>query len=94
MRLVILDDYKLASEWAAKYICNRIIQFQPTADRYFTLGLPTGQPSISHSSISLGSLAPAASHLWKSFSNISNSYRFLNWQLSNFCFLLSRDVER
>lgn len=47
MRLVILDDYSLASEWAAKYICNRIVQFQPSADRYFTLGLPTGQPSIS-----------------------------------------------
>uniref|UniRef100_A0A671K9J0 Glucosamine-6-phosphate isomerase n=1 Tax=Sinocyclocheilus anshuiensis TaxID=1608454 RepID=A0A671K9J0_9TELE len=43
MRLVILDDYDLASEWAAKYIRNRIIQFKPTADRYFTLGLPTGE---------------------------------------------------
>ncbi|TDG98555.1 hypothetical protein EPR50_G00201640 [Perca flavescens] len=42
MRLVILDDYDLASEWAAKYIRNRIIQFKPSADRYFTLGLPTG----------------------------------------------------
>lgn len=46
MRLVILDDYELASEWAAKYIRNRIIQFKPSAERYFTLGLPTGeQPS-------------------------------------------------
>lgn len=43
MRLVILDDYELASEWAAKYICNRIIQFKPSATRYFTLGLPTGE---------------------------------------------------
>lgn len=42
MRLVILDNYDLASEWAAKYICNRIIQFRPGQDRYFTLGLPTG----------------------------------------------------
>ncbi|CAB1331036.1 unnamed protein product [Coregonus sp. 'balchen'] len=42
MRLVILEDYDLASEWAAKYIRNRIIQFKPSADRYFTLGLPTG----------------------------------------------------
>lgn len=42
MRLVILDNYDLASEWAAKYICNRIIQFKPGQDRYFTLGLPTG----------------------------------------------------
>lgn len=51
MRLVILDDYNLASEWAAKYICNRIVQFQPSAERYFTLGLPTGQPRISTGSI-------------------------------------------
>ncbi|KAF3844408.1 hypothetical protein F7725_007571, partial [Dissostichus mawsoni] len=42
MRLVILEDYDLASEWAAKYIRNRIIQFKPSAERYFTLGLPTG----------------------------------------------------
>lgn len=46
MRLVILDDYDLASEWAAKYICNRIIHFKPTADRYFTLGLPTGELKV------------------------------------------------
>ena len=42
MRLVILNNYDLASEWAAKYICNRIIQFKPNENRYFTLGLPTG----------------------------------------------------
>lgn len=47
MRLVILDDYDLASEWAAKYIRNRIIQFKPSADRYFTLGLPTGKQKTS-----------------------------------------------
>uniref|UniRef100_A0A8B9KUM5 Glucosamine-6-phosphate isomerase n=1 Tax=Astyanax mexicanus TaxID=7994 RepID=A0A8B9KUM5_ASTMX len=46
MRLVILDDYDLASEWAAKYICNRIVHFKPSADRYFTLGLPTGSTPL------------------------------------------------
>nr|XP_044986249.1 glucosamine-6-phosphate isomerase 2 isoform X3 [Jaculus jaculus]XP_044986250.1 glucosamine-6-phosphate isomerase 2 isoform X3 [Jaculus jaculus] len=46
MRLVILDNYDLASEWAAKYICNRIIQFRPGQDRYFTLGLPTGSTPL------------------------------------------------
>ena len=45
MRLVILDDYDLASEWAAKYVRNRILQFAPTADKPFVLGLPTGQLS-------------------------------------------------
>ncbi|XP_042726507.1 glucosamine-6-phosphate isomerase 2 isoform X2 [Lagopus leucura] len=46
MRLVILEDYDQASEWAAKYICNRIIQFKPTQGRYFTLGLPTGSTPL------------------------------------------------
>ena len=43
MRLVILDDYSLASEWAAKFVKKRINQFQPNAEKYFTLGLPTGK---------------------------------------------------
>lgn len=43
MKLIILNDYDLASEWAAKYIRNRILQFGPGPDRYFTLGLPTGE---------------------------------------------------
>ena len=42
MRLIILDDYDRVSEWAAKYIKRRILQFQPSPDRFFTLGLPTG----------------------------------------------------
>ncbi|XP_064274356.1 glucosamine-6-phosphate isomerase 2 isoform X1 [Passer domesticus] len=46
MRLVILEDYDQASEWAAKYICNRIIQFKPSQGRYFTLGLPTGNTPL------------------------------------------------
>lgn len=46
MRLVILDDYKGACEWAAKYIKKRINQFQPNSDKYFTLGLPTGSTPL------------------------------------------------
>ncbi|XP_041799995.1 glucosamine-6-phosphate isomerase 1 [Chelmon rostratus] len=42
MKLIILDDYNQASEWAAKYIRNKILLFGPGPDRYFTLGLPTG----------------------------------------------------
>ena len=42
MRLIILEDYNSVSEWAAKYIKKRILEFQPGPDRYFTLGLPTG----------------------------------------------------
>ncbi|XP_072352780.1 glucosamine-6-phosphate deaminase 2 isoform X1 [Scyliorhinus torazame] len=42
MRLIILEDYDKASEWAAKYVANSIVQFKPGPNRYFTLGLPTG----------------------------------------------------
>ena len=42
MRLVILDTYDAASEWAAKYVRNTIHKFNPGPDRYFVLGLPTG----------------------------------------------------
>lgn len=45
MKLIILNDYDQASEWAAKYIRNKILQFQPGPDKYFTLGLPTGKKS-------------------------------------------------
>ncbi|KAM9253010.1 glucosamine-6-phosphate deaminase 1 isoform 2-T2 [Dugong dugon] len=44
MKLIILENYSQASEWAAKYIRNRIIQFNPGPDKYFTLGLPTALP--------------------------------------------------
>lgn len=43
MKLIILSDYNEASEWAAKYIRNKILLFNPGPDRYFTLGLPTGK---------------------------------------------------
>ena len=46
MKLVILDDYSGASEWAAKYIKKRILAFAPTADRYFVIGLPTGSTPL------------------------------------------------
>lgn len=42
MRLVILDDYNSATEFAAKHIKKKILDFKPTAERYFVLGLPTG----------------------------------------------------
>lgn len=46
MRLVILDDYEKASEWAASYIRNKITEFCPGPERYFVLGLPTGGTPI------------------------------------------------
>ncbi|KAF1799818.1 hypothetical protein V8B55DRAFT_1541868 [Mucor lusitanicus] len=42
MRLVIRNDYDEVSEWVAHYIKERINQFEPTEERPFVLGLPTG----------------------------------------------------
>jgi glucosamine-6-phosphate deaminase len=46
MRLVILDDYDKASEWAAKYVKKRILEFDPGPDKLFVLGLPTGSTPL------------------------------------------------
>lgn len=46
MKLIILNDYDLASEWAAKYIKNKILLFKPGPEKYFTLGLPTGSTPL------------------------------------------------
>ncbi|CAI9725117.1 glucosamine-6-phosphate isomerase 2 [Octopus vulgaris] len=46
MRLVILDTSNDVSEWAAKYIRRKILEFKPSAERYFTLGLPTGSTPL------------------------------------------------
>ncbi len=43
MRLIILKDYDRTSEWAAKYVRNAIKKFNPGPDKYFVLGLPTGE---------------------------------------------------
>lgn len=42
MRLVPLDNAAQVSVWAARYIVNKINAFQPTAEKPFVLGLPTG----------------------------------------------------
>ncbi|WP_373767133.1 glucosamine-6-phosphate deaminase [Glaesserella sp.] len=42
MRLVPLECAEQVSQWAARYIVDKINAFQPTADRPFVLGLPTG----------------------------------------------------
>lgn len=40
MRLIICDND--VADWAARYIKQRIVEFAPTADNPFVLGLPTG----------------------------------------------------
>jgi glucosamine-6-phosphate deaminase len=40
MRLVITD--KSVGDWAAVYVAKKILEFNPTSDKPFVLGLPTG----------------------------------------------------
>ncbi|KAI7868269.1 hypothetical protein BDF14DRAFT_1794700 [Spinellus fusiger] len=42
MRLIIRQDYENVSSYSANYVKERINQFEPTKDRPFVLGLPTG----------------------------------------------------
>lgn len=46
MQVIILPDYNTISEWTANYIVRRIDMFNPTADRPFVLGLPTGSSPL------------------------------------------------
>ncbi|MBQ8047530.1 MAG: glucosamine-6-phosphate deaminase [Prevotella sp.] len=42
MRLIIEKDYAALSHWAAEHVVRRINEFNPTPERKFVLGLPTG----------------------------------------------------
>ena len=42
MRLIIESNYDLLSKWAANYVVERINAAQPTREKPFVLGLPTG----------------------------------------------------
>lgn len=46
MRVIIEHDYLSLSEWAANYVAQRINQFQPSSERPFVLGLPTGSSPL------------------------------------------------
>ncbi|KAI9269128.1 hypothetical protein BDA99DRAFT_535204 [Phascolomyces articulosus] len=46
MRLVVRQDYEEVSAWTAHYIKERINQFQPSKERPFVLGLPTGSSPV------------------------------------------------
>jgi glucosamine-6-phosphate deaminase len=46
MRVVIQKDFDAMSEWTGAYIVKRILDFKPTAERPFVLGLPTGSSPI------------------------------------------------
>ena len=42
MRVIIESDYQKMSQWAAEHVIERINAFQPTKEKPFVLGLPTG----------------------------------------------------
>lgn len=46
MRLIIRPDYTEVSSWAAHHVARRILDFAPTAERPFVLGLPTGSTPL------------------------------------------------
>lgn len=46
MRILINDNYLQLSKWTAHYIAKRINEFNPTPEKPFVLGLPTGSSPI------------------------------------------------
>ncbi|KAA6352209.1 Glucosamine-6-phosphate deaminase [termite gut metagenome] len=46
MRLIIQPDYKTVSQWAANYVAASINKAQPTPEKPFVLGLPTGSSPL------------------------------------------------
>jgi len=46
MKLVIQKNYNDISQWTAKYVAKRINDFNPTKEKPFVLGLPTGSSPL------------------------------------------------
>jgi len=46
MRVIIEPDYDKLSKWAATYVANRIIEANPTPEKPFKLGCPTGSSPL------------------------------------------------
>ena len=46
MRVIIEPDYQLMSQWAANHVVERINAANPTAEKPFVLGLPTGSSPL------------------------------------------------
>ncbi|MCL1934380.1 MAG: glucosamine-6-phosphate deaminase [Candidatus Azobacteroides sp.] len=46
MRLIIQPDYEALSEWAAYYVASKIVKANPSEDKPFVLGLPTGSSPL------------------------------------------------
>ncbi len=46
MRLIVQEDYKKLSKWVAHYIARSINEFEPTPEKQFIMGLPTGSSPV------------------------------------------------
>jgi glucosamine-6-phosphate deaminase len=46
MRLIIEPDYELLSQWAARYVVAKIRKANPSEEKPFVLGLPTGSSPL------------------------------------------------
>jgi len=46
MRILIHKNYQQLSKWTAVYIAGKINKFNPTSDKPFVLGLPTGSSPV------------------------------------------------
>ena len=46
MRLIILSDYERVSKWTANYIASKIKKANPSPEKPFVLGLPTGSTPL------------------------------------------------
>jgi len=46
MRVIIEPNYATLSEWAANYVAKKILAANPTAEKPFVLGLPTGSSPL------------------------------------------------
>ena len=46
MRLIIQPDYQSVSKWAAHYVAAKIKAANPTAEKPFVLGCPTGSSPL------------------------------------------------
>lgn len=46
MRLLVKSSYEQLTHWVARYIVNKIAAFDPSANKPFVLGLPTGASPI------------------------------------------------
>jgi glucosamine-6-phosphate deaminase len=46
MRIIVQENYTQVSRWTAHYIARKIKQFNPTPEKPFVLGLPTGSSPV------------------------------------------------